>query len=132
MHNHILHRLNAWAEDCALLEARLVVAAWRLFKRVAGSQTELGTAYSQVLSAGNDYVVKLEIRDATKKVYIDGVERISDSDNPITAAGKVGLYGFVPATNSTGMHWADFSAADPAGGGGLLIVERTVLDYSFD
>ena len=35
--------------------------------------------------------MKLEIRDATKKVFIDGVERISSSDNTISAAGKAAI-----------------------------------------
>ena len=35
--------------------------------------------------------MKLEIRDAAKKVFIDGVERISSTDNAITAAGKAAI-----------------------------------------
>src|SRR5207253_2474083 len=63
---------------------------WHLVQIVSGTQTELGS-YHQVLVAGTTYHMKLEIRDAAKKVFIDGVERISSSDNTITAAGKAAI-----------------------------------------
>ena len=60
---------------------------WHLVQMLAGVATDLGS-YAQALADGTTYHVTLEIRDATKKVFIDGVERISSTDNTITAAGK--------------------------------------------
>lgn len=69
-----------------------------LYKVVAGSYTELGTSSADAPTSGD--TVKLEIKDASKKLFINGVERISSSNNDITAAGKAGLrsYGTNAAT----------------------------------
>ena len=58
-----------------------------LYKYVAGTATSLGT-YNVNLTATD--TLKLEIRDATKKVYINDVEQISSVDNALTAAGTAG------------------------------------------
>ncbi len=60
----------------------------KLFKRVSGVLTELG-AYDATLANGT--VIKLEIRNAAKKVYVNGVERISSADNALTSAGTWGI-----------------------------------------
>lgn len=66
--------------------------------------------------AGDSFTVKLEIRDATKKVYIDGVERISSATNGTTQTGSGGVIG--TATNETfGQHLDNFTATDVGGGG---------------
>lgn len=82
-----------------------------LAKRVAGSSTTLGS-WAHGLSDGGEIVVKLECLDATKKVYVDGVERISSADNAITGAGRAGVVSFGIGTSSTGLHLDDFSATD--------------------
>lgn len=89
---------------------------WQLFKCVSGSFTSLGT-YGDADSASRSRTVKLEIRDATKKVYVDGTERISSSDNAITAAGKAGIRFDAQNTpdNTTEHHVDNFSATDAAG-----------------
>jgi hypothetical protein len=63
---------------------------WHLVQVVSGTQTDLGS-YNQALAVGTTYHLKLEIRDDAKKVFIDGVERISSSDNTITDAGKAAI-----------------------------------------
>ena len=60
----------------------------KLFKKVTGTYTQLG-AYDATLAAGT--IIKLEITDATKKVYVDGVQRISSTDNALTSVGTWGL-----------------------------------------
>ena len=65
---------------------------WQLLKIEAGAGTSLGL-FAQELTDGVVYTLKLEIRDAAKKLYVDGVERISSADNAIAAAGKVGVRG---------------------------------------
>jgi hypothetical protein len=62
---------------------------WRLYRRVAGTATLLGSYAGDVPTSVR--TVKLEIKDATKKVFIGGVERISTTDNTITAAGRPGI-----------------------------------------
>lgn len=108
-------RMATAADTMYLL--RPSAGVWQLFKAVSGAFTLLGS-YSQALTVGVDYTVKLEIRDAAKKVYIDGVERISSADNAITGAGRAGLRGGNAATNTTGVHLDDFTATDAGGGGG--------------
>lgn len=89
---------------------------WLLYKRVGGAFTSLGTS-AATLTTGVDYVIKLEIRNATKKLFVDGVERVSSADNALTAAGFAGVVGIgFAASNTTGMHLDTFTADDPAGG----------------
>jgi hypothetical protein len=63
----------------------------RLTKNVSGGgETSLGSfALGPVVN--QDYTIKFEVRNSTKKVYVDTVERISSADDAITAAGKVGI-----------------------------------------
>lgn len=80
-----------------------VAGRWELIEAVATVWTIIGT-YSQTLSAGVSYVVKLQIRDANKKVFIDGVERISVTDNAVTAKGRPGVAGAVNLAEAGGIH----------------------------
>lgn len=90
---------------------------WELLRYTAGGVTSLGT-WTSTISAGATYHVKLEIRNATKKVYIDGVERISSADNTHTGAGFAGVrFSGTAATNTTLRHIDDFTATDVGGGG---------------
>lgn len=85
--------------------------AWALAKFVAGAGANLGSA-SAILTHGQTYALKLQIRDGTKKVFVNAVEVISSADNAITAAGKAGVYVSGQSTNSTGYHLDNFSAND--------------------
>lgn len=60
----------------------------KIYKRVGGTWTQLAAVDT---SWANGDVLKFEIRDATKKVYKNGVEILSTTDNAITAAGKAGV-----------------------------------------
>lgn len=86
---------------------------WQLYKRVAGSATLLGS-YSQTLSTGVAYELRLEITDATKKVFIDGVERISSADNAITADGRAGIWWFLSSSSQTEVRADNFVATEEA------------------
>lgn len=81
---------------------------WRLVKIDAGVATELATYTGDTPSTTK--VVKLEIRDAAKKVFIDSVERISSADNAITAAGRPGL-NFRGQTGEQMDNWSSTDAA---------------------
>lgn len=63
--------------------------AENLYKRVGGTNTLLASV-DVTEAAGNVY--KLEVRDATKKLYINGSEVLSTSDNALTGAGACGLF----------------------------------------
>lgn len=82
---------------------------WEL--RTAAGST-LGSAV-QTLTGGQTYHVKFQIRDAAKKVFVDGVEVISSTDNSITGAGRPGFFANSAAINTTGLHLDNFSATDP-------------------
>jgi hypothetical protein len=98
----ILGRMDTAANTFYM--ARYSPSAWQLFKFVNGVSTQLGSAVSD--SFPDTRTVTLEIRDAAKKLFVDGVERISSPDNVITAAGRVGVRDSpsVAPTDSTGFH----------------------------
>lgn len=86
---------------------------WQLLKIVAGTVTTLAT-FAQALTVGQTYDVKLEIRDALKKVFVDGVEVISSTDNAITAAGRAGVrLADTTASDTTGTQIESITASDP-------------------
>lgn len=84
--------------------------SWELVKCTT-SCTVLGS-FAQTLTVGSTYALKLEIRDAAKKLYVDGVERISSTDNTDTQVGRAGIrQGPLPTTASTttGYHLDSFT-----------------------
>lgn len=89
----------------------VLTTAWELLITSGGTSTSLGS-FSQTLTAGTDYTLKLEIRNATKKLFVDGVERISSTNNAVTGAGLAGIRFFGNTTNTTGLHFDSISATD--------------------
>lgn len=91
---------------------------WELHKLVNGVSTSLGT-YADTVTVGQVRDAKLEIRDAAKKVYIDGVEQISSADNAITATGFGGIYLSALGTPSDAkaIQQDNFVITDRSGGG---------------
>jgi len=87
----------------------------KLFKFVDGVATELATIDAS-LSTGDTF--RLELTDATQKVFHNAVEVLSSTDNALTAVGTWGLY--YGNFNGTGGHlrmgWnvADFLAQEPS------------------
>lgn len=81
---------------------------------LSAAGSPLGT-FAQTLSVATTYHLKLEIRTATKKLYVDGVERISSATNTITQTGNAGIWIFQSGpSNSVGVHLDNFTASDPA------------------
>lgn len=84
-----------------------------------GSYTELDSA-AYTFSNGT-HSIRLEIRDATKKLFVNSSEILSSTDNTITAIGNPGLFfytdGAAPASG-TGPHFDNFQVDDLTGGGG--------------
>jgi len=62
--------------------------AYKIFKRVGGTDTELASVDGATVVGD---VFKFEIRDASKKVYKNSTEILSTSDNTITDAGSAGM-----------------------------------------
>lgn len=89
---------------------------WRLIERIAGVSTTLGTATiagGAPDPASGVVTVLLEIRTASKKVFLNGVERISHTaTDDITAAGKPGIK-FAGVTSDRMDNWSftNFAAA---------------------
>lgn len=88
---------------------------WELYRAVSGTFTLIGN-FAQAITTNQDYSLKLEIRDAAKKLYVDGVERVSSADNTITAAGRAGVrHGFgadTAGSDTTAIHLDTFVATD--------------------
>jgi hypothetical protein len=74
---------------------------WEMYKYAGGVGSLLGS-YDDTLSLGVSKHIKLELRDATKKLFVDGVERISSNDNAVAGAGHPGTF-FWNNTGNVGM-----------------------------
>lgn len=61
---------------------------YELFKRVGGTPTSLGS-WGTAPAVGDTQ--KLEIRAATKKVFVNGTERISSTDDSLTGNSYAGI-----------------------------------------
>lgn len=85
---------------------------WELYKFVAGAATLLGNYVGDDPGTGPK-VVRLVLRDALKEVYVEGVQRITSTDNVITAAGLAGARGGLGTTGPTvNLRLDAFSAFD--------------------
>lgn len=104
----ITGRMSTSADTMYLARYDQFSTRWELYRAVTGSFTLLGS-YNQTLTVNNSYAMRLEIKDSTKKLFVDNVERISSNDNTITAAGRVGIR-LLTATNTTGFHLDNLSA----------------------
>jgi hypothetical protein len=63
----------------------------RIYKRVAGTDTQLGS-YSGGYVGATDYTLTFEAVGTALKAYVNGVERVSVTDSDLTAAGKAGFW----------------------------------------
>ena len=96
---------------------------WELIKVVGAVFSVLGS-FNQTLTAGQTYRVRLELVNAAKSVYIDGVLRITSSDNVITGAGRAGVRMFGDTDNANNYHLDNLSASTGQ--------EDLVADYGGD
>ena len=72
-------------------------------------------SFAQTLTVGTTYTLKLEIRNAQKRLYVNGVQRASSIDNAITRVGRVGVrQGPGSGSTTTGYHIDNFSVNMPA------------------
>jgi hypothetical protein len=104
----VVGRCASSGDSCYLAQYDSTSGAWQLYETVG--YTLLGS-FSQSLSVTQTYTIKLQVRNATKKVFIDGVERISSADNSITAKGSGGIQ-FGVTSETTGLHVDNFTVVN--------------------
>ncbi len=99
--------------DTAVNNAYLVYwsSGWRLVRNSNGIGTVLGS-YVGDSPATAVQTVKLQVTNASKKVFINGIERISSSDNIITGTGMAGI-GFSGVTSDFGDNFTVSSIGTP-------------------
>lgn len=108
----ICGRVATATDDAYMARWNTSGTAWELYKIAASAATLLGS-FTNTPTVDTLVPFSLEITDATKKVFVSGVERISSADNAITAAGRAGIRGR-GGTDSAGIHLDNFTATDPA------------------
>lgn len=89
-------------------------AIWQLYKFEDDTAALLDSS-TQTLTVAQTYAIKFEIRDATKKLFVDDVEVLSTTDNAITGAGLVGIRSAGARSATTGYHLDNFVATDAGG-----------------
>lgn len=103
----------------------------RLVKKVANVFSNLGTADSDLVASGA--TIKLEIRDANKKIFIDDVEQFADNDDALTSTGEGGVaFGnILTATFDIGSGWDlnNFLIEDTAVPPALPVIPLVMAPY---
>lgn len=82
---------------------------WRLFKTVAGVNTQLGSTVSTTFTSGSRKI-RLAMAGTTIRGYVDDVLTIDQTDSAIPDAGFAGIRFGVAGSASTGIHIADIRA----------------------
>lgn len=99
--------------------ARYDTTGWQLYYVSNESTfTQIGSTFTQALTVGQSYRLKLEMRGTAIKLYVDGVERCSGTNGTLTAAGKAGVHFYASASSvsdSAGWHLDNFEATDAGG-----------------
>ena len=94
-------------------------ANMKIWKKVADIVTELASGDFDI-TAGD--TIKFEVRNASKKLYQNGVERLTTADNELTSAGSggVGVGSIFISTNDMGINipsFDNFIITEVTGGG---------------
>jgi len=103
---------RADATNATFYTVRYSVAslAWQLQRFSNGTPVGALASYSATLTVGQTYHVILALRDIVKKVFIDGVEVMSTTDNTLATKGSGGVrLNDISADNSNGIHVDNFS-----------------------
>lgn len=109
----VARSLTSGSDSLYMARYNAAFSRWELVKCISTGCTNLAT-YSQTLTVGSTYALKLEVRNATKKLFVDGVERASSTDNTITQVGRAGIRsGPGVTTATTGYHLDNFSVDPP-------------------
>lgn len=93
--------------------------SWKLTEATGGGATHTnGLPYAQALTNGVTYHLKLELRTSSQQLYVDGVVRSSATDatlNGVVGRAGLGYYAEGADTDTTGIHWDNFSVTDWTG-----------------
>lgn len=85
-------------------------SAWELRRTVTGTGTLLGS-FSQSLTIGQSYTLRLRCFGSTITLFVDGVSRVSVTDGGgISAAGRAGLFTFGAWSDTVGLHHSNIEA----------------------
>lgn len=111
----VMGRVSTAADMMYFARYNAATSRWELYSDVAGTAASLGY-YSQALTGGHTYNVRLSMVGTTIAVYIDGTSRISVTNNAVTAAGRGGIRGVDATagggTDSIGYHLDNFLAVN--------------------
>jgi lysophospholipase L1-like esterase len=105
-------RMSASLATYYLLDYEGPSSAWHLYTVLGGSTINVIT-FTQSLTTGQSYHVRLAARGSQITAYVDGVQIISISDTSIPSAGHPGLFFSQSDTDSTGYHLDNFAASSP-------------------
>lgn len=88
--------------------------AWQCYRVLTGGFTQLGSNFSQTLTNGQTYRLELRMASSLIQMYVDGVQRVSQTDSNLFVAGKAGLrcFGATSQSDSVGIHVDNFLADD--------------------
>jgi len=80
-------------------------SAFALFRRVASTNTQIGSTYTRQLSIGETVKLSLTMVGTTITMLVDDVSRATGTDANITATGKPGFYtAGATTTDTNGIH----------------------------
>jgi len=80
---------------------------WMIWKKVSGVRTLLASA-TEALTTGQTYRIRANISDAQKRLYVNGVEKCSTTNNDVGDAGRVGVQ-----FKQSGYHFGDIIVKSP-------------------
>lgn len=84
---------------------------WELWRAVAGPGTLMGS-YTQTLSAGVDYTLRLRCFNTDISLWVDGVSRVAVSNGNVAGTGRASLIANGNWDNATGFHATSITAED--------------------
>lgn len=110
----ICTRYSSSADTCYVFYIRRDTSNYRLFKRVAGSLTQIGSTVTEALPS-LPFTVKLSSSSGdVHTCAVNGTTKLSPSDSSITGNTRTGLFTGNVSTDVTSLD--AFSAADLAAG----------------
>lgn len=113
-----------YADDNNYIRLQLVAGASgtiKLTKRVAGTETQLGSTYTGAVAVNDVFKLRMDSANLLT-AYQNGVSRVSATDAAGAANTRHGLIAFDPES------WDDFSITEiVAGGGGIPSRARTIF-----
>src|SRR5579884_327849 len=109
----IAGRMSVSAATYYLFDYESASGQWKLYTVVNGA-TQNTTTFTQALTNGQTYHLRLALRGSQITCYVNGAQVIQITDTNITAAGKPGVYFGAATTDTTGYHLDNFNAAPTA------------------